>query len=375
MGKLAIKRLTGSDLTLFEWQFRNRNAGNQKSINLNADVFIDQLYPALPNTDVGRAGRIPMDLFLYGPGNARAWNLQRKIIKGGTYKNWRLDGEYIPNPLETPARFNVLVPGDYAIFDFEGELFPTEARIVFVAAAVAEDANLHAGLTDFGVGSMRAIQLPDLSLIVHASGTPEIHPVYELLLDAAIEDAAQGGIQGTQRLLTRRTGRRLTRTELERARQRASDVGRQGEELMDGYFAIELRGGSIQEVEWISNENAISPFDFWITIDGQRSKVEVKATSGDFNQVMHVSIAELLEMRDSPERYDLYRVYGLDERRGRLRIAENVRDFAAQILESLAGLPAGVTSDGVSIRPDSMGFGAEGVIELPSNEDDENDTA
>ena len=62
----------------------------------------------------------------------------------------------------------------------------------FVSRIVPEDAKLHAGLTDFGVASMIAIDLAQLSLIVHASGTPEFHPVYELLLDAAIEDAAQG---------------------------------------------------------------------------------------------------------------------------------------------------------------------------------------
>lgn len=103
---------------MFEWQFRNKNAGNQKSINLNADVFIDRLYPSLQDTDVGRNGRVPLDLFLYGPGNARAWNLQRKIIKGGSYKNWRLNGEYIANPPDQPNRFDVLVPGDFVIFDF-----------------------------------------------------------------------------------------------------------------------------------------------------------------------------------------------------------------------------------------------------------------
>ena len=38
--KLALKRLTASDLTFFEWHYRSRNAGNQKAINLNTDVFI-----------------------------------------------------------------------------------------------------------------------------------------------------------------------------------------------------------------------------------------------------------------------------------------------------------------------------------------------
>jgi len=44
--KLAVKRLTTSDLTFFEWHFKNRPAGKQKAINLNADVF-NELYPTL----------------------------------------------------------------------------------------------------------------------------------------------------------------------------------------------------------------------------------------------------------------------------------------------------------------------------------------
>jgi len=46
--KLALKRLTKSDVTIFEWHLRNRNAGNRKSINLNADVFVTEMYPSVP---------------------------------------------------------------------------------------------------------------------------------------------------------------------------------------------------------------------------------------------------------------------------------------------------------------------------------------
>lgn len=45
--RFAVKKLSRSDLTFFEPQFRVQNAGNQKSINLNRDVFVDQLFPAL----------------------------------------------------------------------------------------------------------------------------------------------------------------------------------------------------------------------------------------------------------------------------------------------------------------------------------------
>jgi hypothetical protein len=66
--RIAIKRLTASDLTLFEWHFRNENAGNQKSINLNADIFIDQMFPSLPEVAQLKNWRIPVDCIIF---NAR----------------------------------------------------------------------------------------------------------------------------------------------------------------------------------------------------------------------------------------------------------------------------------------------------------------
>lgn len=371
MGKLAIKKLTASDLTLFEWQFRNANAGNQKSINLNANVFVDRLFNKLPDTDVGKAGRIPLDLFIFGPGMAPALNLQRKIIKGGSYKNWRLNGEFIMNPADMPDRFNVLEPGDYAIFDFEGEFWPTGARMVLVAKNHPDDARLHAGIDDFGINSMEAIEIPNIRMIVHGSGAPEAHPVCELLLDSAIEDAAQGGLEGTQKILGRNTGRRLTRAELARARERADDVGREGEELIDGFFELERSGGRLESFQWISNDNAIAPHDFEMKPRGEDlRRVEVKSTNGPFSQVMHVSIAQLIEMADATVPYDLYRVYALDDRKAKLRVATGLRAVAEGILATLRGLPAGVTVDGVSVKPDSLTFGTETSIELPETEED-----
>lgn len=41
--KIAVKKLTASDLTFFEWHFKNRNAGNQKAINLNRNVMEFQI--------------------------------------------------------------------------------------------------------------------------------------------------------------------------------------------------------------------------------------------------------------------------------------------------------------------------------------------
>src|SRR5438552_8409291 len=93
--KIAIKRLTKSDLTFFIWHFENMSAGNQKAINLNSDIFVDTLYPGIQEAALKQDNRFPLNLYISGPSSAEAINLQRKIVKGPAYKNWRLDGEFV----------------------------------------------------------------------------------------------------------------------------------------------------------------------------------------------------------------------------------------------------------------------------------------
>src|SRR4051812_21485758 len=77
-------------------------------------------------------------------------------------------------------------------------------------------------------------------------------------------------------------------------------------------------------------------FDFWLNVDGNRRKIKAKSTSGDFNLIIHISMAELLDMRDSSEPYDLYRLYALDENRACLRVAEILKEFALDIVARIA---------------------------------------
>lgn len=201
--RLAIKRLTASDLTFFEWQFRNRNAGNQKAVNLNADVFIDELYPGLPGTAMGTEGKRTLDLFIYGPGLRSEYNLQRKIVKGATYKNWRLDGEFVHNPPEDPDRFNVLMEGDLAVIEFFGETQPAAARMVLVGGRLPEDTSLHSilsGVVSAG-RSMISLTPSRLAQLVEAAGTQSDHPINELVsLETALEVATLGDLQEKAKL-------------------------------------------------------------------------------------------------------------------------------------------------------------------------------
>lgn len=365
--KLAVKRLTASDLTFFEWHFRNRNAGNQKAINLNADVFIDRLYPALPEIAAETGGKIPLDLFIYGPGFAGEINLQRKIIKFGAYKNWRLNGEFIFDPADQPNRYHGLEPGDYAIFDFEGKVKPVSARMVLVARNVPADSALHKEIArEIGEEKMVAISVGTLTALIERSGTAADHPIGDLVEGAALEDAAQGGVEGAQRLRARRKGRKLTRDELLKARRNADDIGMLGEELLNAYFEQLKSRSNIKSFEWVSKTNAVAPYDFSVVeIAGNTLLLDAKSTVGDFDRTIHISVSELLQMVQGSERYDIYRLYEVSGTEAKLRIARDVKEHAASILEILDKLPAGVHADGISLSPSILRFEREILIELP----------
>ncbi|EFL53121.1 hypothetical protein DesfrDRAFT_0169 [Solidesulfovibrio fructosivorans JJ]] len=370
-GKIALKRLTRSDLTIFQHHLAFQHAGKQKSINLNADVFVKQLFPALPETEEGKAGYLGLDLLLLGPGLHGALRLQRKIIKGGSYKNWRLNGEIIPTAV-TADRFDPLAQGDFVIFDFSGDIIPTSARLLFVAAAIAADAPLHALLENrLGPKRMVPFTAPELETLIDMAALPDDHPAQEFTLGGAIEDAALGGVEGTERLFRRRSGTMMTRETLQRARQNAETLGRDGEALIDAWLGQQKRAGLVREYTWISDANAVAPYDFTLVdAAGNEIRLDVKSTTGPFERPLHVSMAELLEMADEGRRYDLYRIYGLEEGTARLRIAGDLSGFATSLIRVFGDLPAGVTPDGVSIAPESLPFGDEIPISL-SDDDEE----
>ncbi len=367
MSKLALKKLTASDLTLFEWHFRNRNAGNQKAINLNADVFVEHLFPALPEIAPEFDGRLPIDLFLYGPAKSPELNLQRKIIKLGAYKNWRLNGETIHNPDDAPARFNGLAEGDVAVIDFNEGPYPSRVRIVLLARAAASDAPLlariDARLTN---KSMVNISQSELQADLVAAGVAADHPIHELLLEAELEDAALGGATGVKRLRGRRSGRKVLRSELLNAKRRAEENGQLGEEFVNNLLEERLEKAEIRSLTWQSAEDAVSPYDFLVTDPARaETRIDVKATTGEFERAVHVSLAELEEMAGH-DRYEIYRVYGMTEGVARLRVANALKAFAQNVLSVVKNLPNGVLADGISVKPEVLKFGPERTLRLPA---------
>lgn len=371
MERLALKRLTKSDLTFLK-DFFDGPADKkikQKALNLNSDVFVDVFYPDLKTASSDKT--IYVDLNIFGPGGADCLNLARKIRKGDTYKNWRLNGEFIHTPDETPHRFDSLNGEDIAIIGFIGTPEPTHVYLDFIAASNEVDAPLYSQLdsivprvSSHNRSTMVPISSRQLQSILKNAGVLDSHPIYRFILDEDLIEAVQGD-SGAQLRIFHRSGRSMTKEELSEAKQNADYTGDLGEELVSIYLQKQKEAGIISDFCWVSKQNAIAPYDFTITdCDGSIQRIDVKTTKGSFNTGFHVSMAELLTMQDEIP-YRIYRVFDLNVADGSalLRISGKFNPLADNIVKILKKLPYHVRADALTCQADYFEF-HEKIIEL-----------
>jgi len=375
IGKIVIKRLTSSDLTFFEEQFRQTSGAKQKGLNLSKSILVKQLFPVLAQP-AAMVKEYTVRLYLYGPGLNEEHRISRSIILEANI--WRLNGEYVKGPDENPTRYNILSTNDIAIMEFNEGTEPGLLRIVFVASNEPQDAALYQALNKLvgvsRIDSMKLLPLSDLENAVLQPTVSRQHPMYELLLDADIEDIAVGGSQAREGIISRPTRRKISYTDLQKMKENASRVGLLGEQFVNDYFEKLEESGTLDSYEWVAKSDAVSPYDFWVSFDGtEKIYVDVKTTEGDFDRLIHASYSELRKMSTGLNRYDLYRVYGIDEKTAQLRIVKNVEAFAGSILSVTAQLPQGISADTFSFPPSLLDFGNEISLLLSDpTSDDEN---
>jgi hypothetical protein len=361
--RIAIKRLTPSDCTLFEAVFRSIDAGNQKSINLNADVLIDRLYPGLTASGTTSENEIALPMTIYGPAGKPAHTITRKIIKNSTYKNWRLNGEFIRGPVDDTSRYDNVRPGDLAVMAFTGASSPARLDMILVSQTDPADAALYASLAAlFGNKSMIAVTQAQIASAAATAAIPENHPVLVAAadpeLEAALEDAAQGDFEGAGKVLKNKPSRRISKADLLKAKAKAELVGQDGEGLLNGFFAAQVESGKLTAYVWTAATNAIAPFDFEVTdAQGQKVLVDAKATNGAFENTIHLSLAEIIEAA-GPTPYQIYRLFELHADGGRLRISDDISPLAAKLkLIHETHMPAGVRVDGFSMGTAALTWG------------------
>lgn len=364
--KLALKKLKQSDLSFFLPYLNKHPQAKQKGFNLDRSVIETTLFPTLAaELEAGPENRAPVALTFFGPGGAAPYLLMRKVLK--QQKNWRLNGEAVPNPTDDPTRFDSLAPEDIAIMEFSGASIPNAIKVVLLSASHPRDAATHKAFSAVFPGeSMSIVSEAEIEKVIGTAMTPADHPIRDWLDKDLLEGVGFGDAQATERLQKKRRGRGLTAAELGKAKASAARVGRLGEELLDFYLdATELP--EVASYTWVADVNAISPYDFELTMTaGGHRHIDAKSTSGPFANAMHLSLSEIHHALTSSVPYDIYRLYNVRDTGASVRVAKDIAGRLKPVITGLEVLPKGVTVDSLSFEPDFFDFGSEELtIECP----------
>ena len=371
--KIAAKLLSQSDLTLFEAFYRLNGTSRQKGVNLNGDVLADRFYPGLPKS-LASADEVPITLDIFGPQGAGLQRLRRKIVKPVGGKNWRLNGKLIEEPSDQVGRYSQLAAGDVALFAFVGDPVPSGLIMIILAQVDSVQRPLRDTIvSDLGLvpKSRSMVQIDDADLARFATGAADGDPIKLLLpdpdRDQDVELTVLGDASAEDRLRskTRATrSRTVTADELAAARQRASDIGRAGEAIVNEMLSAAREAGAISDYTWDSDMDALAAYDFTIAnADGSAERIDVKSTTGSFEGYFHISDAELKTAAQGDAVYRIYRVYGLDTGGGpKLKRSNGIADVAKDVLAGLSGLPTGVRVASVQLSPDLLEWGAEEAL-------------
>lgn len=144
---------------------------------------------------------------------------------------------------------------------------------------------------------------------------------------AELEVAAQ-----TNEKISRKYRKTYKNFDIEKARSVFSRVGREGEELVDKYFANQLKANTIQHYDWKNRDGESGlPYDFTVeTLTGELLYLDVKTTSYAFEQKMIFSSQEIEFVDNCEHKYYIYRVYNNDEKKY-LRICKNAKTLFSPI--------------------------------------------
>ena len=230
-----------------------------------------------------------VSLTILGPAGAPAHVLSRKITKQAAYKNWRLNGEFIRDPEGEPARYDSLAAGDLGVMDFTGDPLPQKVSLLLVSQTAAVDKPLYSALSQMIPGGRKTMVVVSRAILAAAAaGSATTHPIWQLAADpefeAALEDAALGGLKGVEQL-SKKSTKVVSAAALAAAKASAEKNGHEGEALAWVHLQKLRAAGLLKSIEWSSQSNAVSPFDFLVVNDADVTvRIDAKSTSGDFNR-------------------------------------------------------------------------------------------
>lgn len=371
--RIAVKILKGSDLTFFDSFYKKKNSvkGNQKSITLNANVFAKLFYPAVTDNTLGKAVEIPVSVVVIGPQPGKPYRFTRSIARGKTYKNWRLNGAAVPDPEDEIGKFDDLLPEDVAVLEFRGEPTPESVTVIIVSARYDPELRSRlAAIPPGGNRSMAPVSRSELYTLANSLALPLSHPLRHILDDPEVEailEDAQSGVEPAMRRLRERAGRKVTKQELEAAREKAGRVGADGEALAHLLLSDMHRDGRVTELVWTSDEDAAASWDFEvIEANGARVRLDAKSTTREFGgSSFFLSAAEAVAAANPKIPYRIIRISDLTEDGAIARISTDINELAAQMVRCTEKLPVGVLPTGFNLSANCLKWSEPLPIERP----------
>jgi Domain of unknown function (DUF3883) len=403
---VVLKRLTlNSDLGWFKSIFDGHALNTkQKSITLNK-VVLNAIWPSLLTREAmynacktamretkalspeGMAkyaaekakarmvGTLPVHVELHGPAGKPPISMDRIIALQD--KNWRLNGDFVLDPPEDPARFYpVMQEGDLALIGLDGVEWPTSTTVILLSQTgdVALWESLQ-GRVSRGTRSMVRVDPADLIALADSLGLAADHVVRHLVGTAP---AAPGAVEGTSshlpptlaptKLGVSPPALTTTPAQLAERRAKAARIGLLGEKMVDAYLDAEAAPGQAAHI-WVSQKFAEHPYDFELLAPSGAvvTVLDAKATSRNWKDEFYMSAAELIYAASSPVPYLIYRVSRVAEgASGELRISEDIREFARTVVEALlSSSPTGTRLTELAVHPVECGIEWAPRITLP----------
>ncbi len=101
----------------------------------------------------------------------------------------------------------------------------------------------------------------DLQTAIDKAIPEEAHPIRDWLDPLILEEVGFGDANALQAVNKRRPARGISPSAFNATKEQAVRIGQLGEELLNAFFGSHVLD-DIESYDWVSQVNAISPFDF-----------------------------------------------------------------------------------------------------------------
>ena len=229
-----------------------------------------------------------------------------------------------------------------------------------VLISARDDRDLHgavSSLADFqGRHTMRPIRSRELQELFETtrSAYQEIHPLEALVSGDTVEEVIYGSGEVQESIIA--TDGRGVAISQESVRRRAAEAGETGQLGEEAFGQWLLDSGHVEgDFEWVSQTHARAAYDFKVNAPRWEHTtsplfVDVKTTRGAHEATLHLTMSEIRWAARHTE-YRIARVSSLTETSAEIRILGNVTLVCQRLLESLSGLPSGISVDSVEVNP------------------------